>query len=346
MIGAHIALSRTAGASGSDMLAAVVIGHEIHNRLTDRLLFDDRRLDHGYATALGAVAAGAHLLKVPPEQVRHALSFAATSSLSLRAVRAGQLSHMKGFATALGAKQAVFYLQMARAGVTGPDEPFDGRHGIVELLRGRPGPLELAPFDTWTLERSRLKYWPAAYNTQPAIWAALQLRDRLAARQVDAVTLGMNQRAWHESGSEPAKWDPQTRETADHSIPYLFSRAFLDGVIDEGSYTPDKISDPEVHDLMKRVRVVVDPAMKAQRPRLVLGCRAEVIDVDGGKHDAYIDGIPGDDSNWLTREQIAQKFDRLTRRFLGDRAAVAFDAAWNTRDSNDFQQMMATLRPA
>jgi 2-methylcitrate dehydratase len=253
MIGAHVALSGLAGATGADLLTAVVIGHEVYNRLSDRLLYDDRRLDHGYATAVGVAAAGAKLLGLDRGQTQHALAIAANSSLALRAVRAGQLSHMKGFATALGAKDGVFHLQLAQAGLTGPAEPFDGRHGIVELTTGEAGPLGLPAFDTWTLLGGKLKYWPAAYNTQPAIWAALELRGSVAAEHLASVTLGVNKRAWHESGSEAAKWDPRTRETADHSIPYLFARAFLDGVVEEASFTSEKLEDPDVRALMAKV---------------------------------------------------------------------------------------------
>lgn len=346
MIGAHVALSRVAGASGRDLLTALVIGHEVYNRISDRLLFDDERLDHGYATALGVAAAGARLLRLSAEQTRHALAFAATSALSMRAVRAGQLSHMKGFATALAAKQAVFYLQLARAGLTGPAEPFDGRHGVVELMTGRAGALELAPFDDWTILGCKLKYWPAAYNTQPAIWAALELRDRLMAGEVESVTLGVSTRAFRESGSEAAQWNPQNRAAARRSIPYLFSRAFVDGVVDEESFDLVKIRDPVIGDLMKRVAVVVDPVMEAERPKLVLGCRAKAIDTGGSPREVYIDGTPGVAATWLTRDQIADKFLRLTRYHLGARASEAFDAAWNTAAANDFQQVLTPFRAA
>ena len=346
MIGAHIALSGLAQASGRDMLAALVIGHEVYNRITYRLLYDDRRLDHGYPTALGVAAAGAHLLKLSAEQTRHALSFAATSGLSTRAVRAGQLSHMKGFATALGAKEAVFYLQLARAGLSAPAEPFDGRHGVVELMTGEAGALDLPTFDSWTILNCKLKYWPAAYNTQPAIWAALELREQVSAAELASVTLGVNKRAWHESGSEAAKWDPKTRETADHSIPYLFARAFMDGVIDEVSFEPHNVRSSGIRDLMKKVQVVLDPEMEAQRPKLVLGCRAQVVDTAGWRHEAYIDGIPGDNTRPLTREQIAEKFVRLTTSVLGARATEAFEAAWNTVEAHDFQQVLAAFQPA
>ena len=344
MIGAHVALSGLAAAGGSDLLTAVVIGHEVYNRVTDRLLYEDRRLDHGYPTALGVAAAGAYLLGLSAEQTRHALSFAATSAVSTRAVRAGQLSHMKGFATALAAKEAVFYLQLAQAGLTAPAAPFEGRHGIVELMTGTAGPVELPPFDSWTMLGCKLKYWPAAYNTQPAIWAALALRDKMAPDQLASVTLGMNRRAWHESGSEPAKWDPQTRETADHSIPYLFARALVDGVIDEASFEPDKVLSADLRDVMKKVEVVLDPEMEAQRPKLVLGCRAAAVDSDGARHDVYIDGIAGDNTQPLTREQIAEKFLRLSSATLGAGAQGAFEAAWNTASSNDFQEVLAAFR--
>ncbi len=344
MIGAHVALSRLAAASGAEMLTAVVIGHEVYNRITDRLLFDDRRLDNGYGTALGIAAAGSHLLGLTADQTRQALSFAATGAVSTRAARSGHLSQMKGFATALAAKQAVFHLQLARAGLTAPSDPFEGRHGMVELVTGEPGPLELTPFGDWTIMSGKLKYWPAATNTQPSVWAALELRDRLAPADIASVTLGVSRRAWHESGSEAEKWDPQSRETADHSIPYLFARAFVDGVIEEASYAPAKLREPVVRDLMAKVRVVVEPELEAQRPKLVLGCRANVVDSEGVSHEAFIRGIPGDDAHPLSREQIFTKFLRLTSAVLGDRAVSAFDTAWNCAAAENFSRLLDEFR--
>jgi 2-methylcitrate dehydratase len=343
MLGSHIALSARARASGRDMLAAIVIGHEVYNRISDRVLFDDRRLDAGYGVALGSVAAGCHLLGLDAAVTRHALAISASSSVPIRVSRSGQLSDLKGYATALSVRDAIFYIHLAMSGLTGPSEPFEGRHGIVELLEGEPGTFDIAGFDDWTILGARIKYWQAAYNTHPSIWAALELRGKVRAEDIASVALGVNNRAFHESGSEPEKWSPKTRETADHSIPFLFSRALLDGTIDQASYQPASLFDRSVEDLMGKVTIEVDPDMAAQRPRLVLGCRARVTTLDGKRHEVLVDGIPGHESTPLTKDEIGHKFKSLSSPVLGADVDGAFETAWETEAVEDFGDVLQAL---
>jgi 2-methylcitrate dehydratase len=154
MIGALVALARVSGASGRAMLAAIAIGYEIYARInTATLVRPPLTLDQGYAIALGAVGGICHLLGLSREVTTHAISLIATNGVPLRASRAGELSNYKGVATAVASRHAVFCVHMARAGMTAPPAPFEGRHGIVELLNGKEGPLNMAPFGTWTCSR-------------------------------------------------------------------------------------------------------------------------------------------------------------------------------------------------
>jgi 2-methylcitrate dehydratase len=76
--------------------------------------------------------------------------------------------------------------------------------------------MNLEPFGEWSVLRSGLKYFPATANSQIGVWAALKLREGLDLEQVREVVLHTSRFLRHESGSEPAKWAPTTRETADH----------------------------------------------------------------------------------------------------------------------------------
>src|SRR5262249_24112453 len=190
MLGALIAMSRPAQASGVSVLTAMAIAYEIYSRISTTVLARrPKTLDQGYAIALGAVAGICHLLGIDREQTTHAISLAATNGPPLRASRSGELSHYKGLATAVSSRHAVFCVHMARSGMTAPPAPFEGRHGIVELMNGEQGPLNISPFDTWKLLRTRLKYFPVAYNTQVGIWAALELRKQVAIAELEKMTL-------------------------------------------------------------------------------------------------------------------------------------------------------------
>ena len=98
------------------------------------------------------------------------------------------------------------------------------------------GPFELAPFSNRRRpladdRECEIKYWPVEANGQPVVWAALELRKSIAPPISRKIEFLVNKFTKFEIGSEPAKWDPQTRETADHSLPYIFARALVDGPI-------------------------------------------------------------------------------------------------------------------
>ena len=118
--------------------------------------------------------------------------------------------------------------------------------------------------------RVQLKYWPVETNAQPVVWAALELRKSVAASRHQAIEVFANKFTRFEIGSEPEKWDPQTRETADHSLPYIFARALVDGPITtRSSFTDDKVRDPALRPLMAKIKVTVDDALEAMLPRMV-----------------------------------------------------------------------------
>jgi 2-methylcitrate dehydratase len=235
---------------------------------------------------------------------------------------------------------------MARVGMTAPPAPFEGRHGIVELLDGKEGPLDIAPFDTWNVLKTRLKFFPVAYNTQVGVWLALELRKQVDPTQLEKVTLRTSWFLRHESGSEPAKWDPQTRETADHSLPYIFSRALQDGTVTINTFDLDKVRDPAIRALMNRVSVEEDKAITAEWPGVIQG-KLDAVDKSGKTYHVHVKNIKGHELNPLTAEEIETKFMRLTEPALGrDGAAAAFKLAWRTRDVESFASVLEKFESA
>jgi 2-methylcitrate dehydratase len=346
MIGALIAMTHPAAASGVSMLTAIAVAYEIYSRISTKALSRrPKTLDQGYAIALGAVGGICHLLALSREQTMHALSLAATNGVPLRASRAGELSHYKGVATAVSARHAVFSVHMARCGMTAPPAPFDGRHGIVELLDGKAGPLDISPFDKWKVLATRLKYFPVAYNTQVGVWAALELRKQVDFAQIEKVTLHTSWFLKHESGSEPEKWDPKTRETADHSLPYIFARALHDGAIDTDSFELDRIRQPAVRALMSRVAVEVDETIDAEWPG-VIQAKVDAVDKTGKMYHIHIRNPRGHDLNPMSAEDIEKKFTRLTEPALGSaRAGTAFEYAWATKEAASFASVLERFVP-
>ncbi|GGE28174.1 MmgE/PrpD family protein [Agaricicola taiwanensis] len=346
MIGALVAASKPTRASGRRILAANAIAYEVFARLSETVLARrSMSLDYGYGICIGASAGLCHLYGLDRAATEAAIAMAATSGIQLRANRAGQLSDYKSVQTAVSAKDAVFFTLLARAGLTGPSAPFSGRHGIMELLDGKAAPLDIDSFDSWKIFGACLKYWPTTYNTQASVWAALKLRDIVSWEEIDKVTLFTSRFLHHESASEPAKWDPKTRETADHSLPYIFSRAMQHGTMNVGSYEPEAIADPQVRVLMNRLKVIVDEEIDAQWPARI-GLRLEAVTKDGAVHRVESFDPLGHERNPMSAEDISRKFTTLVAPYLGaDLACKALEIAWRMDELKSFNDVLKALVP-
>lgn len=337
-LGALFAEAGAGEATGIDLLAALVVAYEVHARLADRM---QHRLivDQVYLMTVAAVAGLCHLRRCSPATTRHALSMAATSGLALRASRTGELSDYKGLASAVNMRQAVFLVRMAEHGLTGPSAPVNGKQGLAELLDGRGSELVLDAFDSWRIHHTWQKYWPGAYNMAPSIWAALELRDRVGAEEIESITLRVAPLAWEVSGSEPEKWHPRTRETADHSLPYTFAHTFLCGTLDDSAFEAAALVDPQTASIMQRITVEPDWELGPALPG-VIGTTALALDARGTTHTVTVTYPVGHDQNPMTREQLDTKVRRLAGPVLGDRTDAALEAAWRCRSADRFADVL------
>ncbi len=351
ILGALISVAGAHRLPGRTLLSGIAVSYEVFHRISLRhrsyrkdhgSLVDYLSIDQGFAVAIGTAAGIAHMLGYDRDKTRTAVSLAATNGLPLRASRAGELSHYKGVATAVSTRQAVFACQLAEHGLTGPSDPFEGRHGFIEVMEGKAGPMNLEPFGEWAVLRSGLKYFPATANCQIGIWAALKLREGLALDQVREVVLHTSRFLRHESGSEPAKWAPTTRETADHSLPYVVAVALLEGNVTLAAYTDEMLASPKVRDVMKKISVVVDEKIEAEWPGTIQ-IRATVKLADGTTREVHARDPKGTYRNPMNRADIKVKFGHLVTPTLGAQTDRVFDQAWAMVDSDDCTKVFEQL---
>jgi 2-methylcitrate dehydratase len=329
-IGGFLAIAEAAQADGQRLLSAVVVAYETIIRLAFGTKFRQRGWDQGFATAVGTAAGAAHLLRLSVPATASAVAIAAVANVPLRASRAGQLSLWKAAATPFAVKNGIEAALLAAEGMTGPEQPFEGRFGLWEQITG---PFQLEAFPTeggpFLLPRwSRLKYWPVEYNAQIAVWAARDLRAQLTADQIERVEISTYHQAWHEIGSEPEKWSPTTRETADHSLPYIFARALTDGAISIRSFDEAAFLDPDIRMLMSRVSVRSDEAFTARFPAEI-PIRIEAISKDGQHVTIELSNPRGHNLNPCNAADIEAKFRSFADELLGiNQARQALDAWW------------------
>jgi 2-methylcitrate dehydratase len=316
---AVMAAGQIAGADGKAWIAAAAVAYEVQCRLCDAASIRARGWDHTTYGSISATLAAAMLLKLTHEQTVHALGIAATTGTALRLTRAGELSMWKGCAFAFASRNAVFAALLAAAGMTGPAPLFEGEMGFFQQVSGPFSVVKLGgPSDgDWMLPKTSIKFVPAEYHSQSAIAAAFDLRRQIGdPKRILDLEIATFRTAVEIIGKDPEKWRPQTRETADHSLPYCTAVALVDGKVSSDQFTPERMQDPALLDLVARTRVVEDAKLTAGYPEGIPNRVTVTLD-DGRKLVAEVAFPPGHDKNPLSDEQLAAKFHDLVDPVLG-----------------------------
>lgn len=342
-----LAVAEDRAASGRDLITALVVAYEIVCCLADASSIRDRGWDHVTYGGIAVAAAAAKLLGCDLDQIEQAINIAAATGINLRQTRVGELSMWKGAAYGGAARNGVFAAYLAREGFTGPAPVFEGLRGFIAQVSG---PLEIPQMagegdgdGRFKILDTDIKYWPAEYHSQAAIALALDLRGRgVRPEAIERITVRTFKVAVEIIGGEPEKWAPTTRETADHSMPYLVAAALLDGDITARQFTPARIASDDIRSLMARTRVVEQSDLTAAYPAGIPTI-LEIAEMNGTTHSARMDFPPGHSRNPLTDAQINEKFTRLARPLLGPRSAKALDALWKLESCNDLRTIMPLL---
>lgn len=346
MIPAVLAVADPLGCDGRTVITAIVLAYEVFCRLSDQVVAGDLGWDQGMFSVLGAVCGVGKILGLTPEQMGHAMALAITPNLPLGSTRMGELSMWKGCATASATRAAVFAAQLAQAGMTGPEKPFDGRRGLWEQA-GVTKPVVLerfgGPGEAFRIMDSLFKSYPSQIHTQGPISLALQLRPQVALADIAALRIHAYAAAVSSAATEPAKWAPQTRETADHSIPYLVAVAFADGAVTPASFTPERLHDPALRPFLARMSITEDPAFTQNFPAQY-GCRMEVLTTSGQRLEAATAYPPGHRHNPLSDAGVAAKFTHLASAVLSPtQCQQSLDILWAIDRATHLQAVLDAL---
>ncbi len=343
-LGALLALAGAMNVDGKRFLTSMSVVYEIFARLSDATRLSRNGWDQGYAIGIATAAGVCNLLRLSTEETAHAVGIAAASNLPLRVTRSGELTSWKNVATAYAARNGLFAALLAAEGMAGPGNAFDGRNGLWEKVTG---PFELAPFPNedgaYLIPRVQLKYWPIETNGQAAVWAALELRSKVKPSDVKAIDVFTSKFTWFEIGSEPEKWDPKTRETADHSLPYIFARAVVDGPIRVSSFSDEAVRDASLRSLMAKIKVIPDESIEALLPEKTL-IRVIATTLDGTRHAVEVVNPLGHPDNPMQDQHIEEKFITLVEPVLGrGRCRTVLARWWRVRDAEDIGQIIQML---
>ncbi|MCC6531694.1 MAG: MmgE/PrpD family protein [Burkholderiales bacterium] len=327
MIPACLAAADALDADGKRILTAIVAAYEVFAALADQVPLGQLGWDQGVFVVLGAAAGAGLLLGLNTEQLGDAMAIGITSSVATRQTRSGELAMWKGCATAAAARSGVFAALLAKEGMSGPTAAFEGFNGVWDKVTGKFHLGEFgSPDRPFGIERANLKYFPSEYHSQAPLWMALDLRTRVALEDIAAIEVQTYHYAYSEIGSEPQKWDPQSRETADHSLPYLLALAFMDGAIRVDSFSAQRMRDPATRALMQKIRVSENPEFTRRYPAAMM-TRIEVQSRHGERHEAAASYPRGHARNPMTDAEVEAKFESLAQGLMpAARCAALLDA--------------------
>lgn len=343
-IPAVLAAAEYAGVDTRTAITGIALAYEIHVRFGEAAPLDSRGWDHVTYTALASAAGAGKVMGLTHEKMANALALAATANTALRQVRLGNLSMWKGCAAANAGRNGVFAAQMAGHGLTGPDEAFEGAMGFLKQIAG---PIELSPFGgngrPFKVEKCAFKYFPAQHDTQCAIQPALEIRQVLGGRvdEIERIIVETYDQAVARAAGSPDKWNPRNRETADHSIPYVLAVAFVNGTVWLEDFKEDRLGDPQLVALMRRIEVRTNVEYTRAYPEA--NCfRIEVITRSGERHIRETRYARGHSSNPMTDLEIEAKFQKLAEPMLGPRRVnQILDRLWHVEEVQNLRELLA-----
>jgi 2-methylcitrate dehydratase len=218
--------------------------------------------------------------------------------------------------------------------MTGPSPIFEGEKGFQKLVSG---PLPIAgpfapdakavasrvPADGFMINKTSIKCWPVEYHAQSAVEAALALRPKFKdAAEIESVLVESHDAAVDIIGSEPEKWRPQSRETADHSLPYIVAAALADGEVTQATFDRERFTDPALLELVARVEVRRHKELSS----LYAGTVGNIVTVrlrSGQMLTRRVDHACGFVRNPMSDRQVEDKFHRQADSVLGRKRAEA-----------------------
>jgi 2-methylcitrate dehydratase len=265
--------ARAFGLSGRDLVRGVATGYEIQIDLATAISLHAHKIDHVAHLGPSAAAGIGTLLGLPVDTIFQAIGQALHTTTATRQSRKGEISSWKAHAPAFAGKMAVESIDRAMRGETSPTPIYEGEDGVIAWLLDGPdasydvplperGEAKRAILDSYTKEHS------AEYQAQALIDLARRLHrehpEAADPANVASIVIHTSHHTHNVIGSganDPQKYDPAaSRETLDHSIPYIFTVALQDGGWHHvESYLPERAGRPDTVELWRKVTTTEDP---------------------------------------------------------------------------------------
>lgn len=347
-VGAVLSAGEYAGASGKDFLVALAVAYQVQCRLSELAPVRAKGFDHTTQGAYAAASGIARAAGFTQEQTANALAISGTTNNALRVTRTGRLSNWKGLAYPYTVYSAMHAAQLAKYSITGPEEVFEGNKGFKDAIAG-PFTIDWSQENLELVLKTDVKKFNAEFHSQSALEGLLELRaaHHIEPEAIKQVEIDIFDVAYHiiGGGEEGDKTHIQTKEEADHSLPYMAAAALLDGAVTPAQYRPERIVRNDVQELLRKVTVRPVKELSARFPQ-EMPCHLTITLKNGQSYTAEKRDFQGFYTRPLTWEQARQKFELLAAPFAGDELRTAIAETVERLEQYNIAQLTSLLAQA
>ncbi len=313
IIPAALAPAEHKGRSGKDLLVGILICYELEMRLCLAADPGIREVGwhHASLTQFVSPLVAARMLGLTEDQAIAACGISGSSHFTLGGVVAGHLTNMKNTADPMATEAGVRAAMLAATGYSGPVELFEGKEGVFEVISN-------VTFDSarmldglgseFLITECGYKAFPTEALTHQPITAVLEV---MSANDIDAhdvaeVLIKTTTRG-ADILSDPSKYEPRTKETADHSLPYCIAVAVAKGNVLPSDFEEEALTDPFVWETLPKIKVVADPEIDAMFP----GIKRAIVTITTEAGQSYTiqeDHAKGRAERPLSDQELIDKF--------------------------------------
>lgn len=328
LIPAALNTAEMTGASMRDVITAIVLAYEFEQRLCEFAIpgVRERKWHHATLTQFVSPIVAGKILGLTVDQMVHAIGINGSHNHTIGCPTAGKLTMMKNTVDPMAVQSGVFAALMARGGYTGTEAVFEGKEGLMDVF----GPdwdrekLVGGLGESWRILQCSMKAFPTEALTHTHITCALKVvtTNNIAAEEIEEVRVTTIARAC-DILFDPHKYRPESRETADHSLPYCIAAALVDHKITTQSFSEEKMKDPRIWDVIDRIKGEASTEFEAMFPAKQPS-KVVVKTKDGREFSEYLEYPKGDPREPMTMEDLDNKFNALAAPVLSEarRSAV------------------------
>ena len=331
-----IAMAESEELNGKSVLDAARVSYETVCALSDAVSIRDRGWDHVTYISISSGAGLAKLLELNEEKFAHAINLALNNNISMRQTRAGELSMWKGATAANACRNSVFAANLAEEGFTGPAPIFEGEMGFIKQVSGS---LNL-DFSRSRILKTMIKNYPVEYHAMSAAEVASNLRKKMKGKikRVEVETFTV---AHTIIIKDPEKLRPKTRETADHSMPYIIALTLVKGDPTPHSYEKDLLNDREILSVIDKMKFKITEKFDRMYPEfLPVKIRVET---DEGIFEEEMDAPKGHNKKPYTWDDLKQKGTRVMSEDSSS-SVIEFARSFEKRSMREFMEVLRNVK--